>query len=71
MIVIGTSYFVSMAKAVRYYRDYEGDDRSRAALAVDRKIADGSIHIGQPPLQDGDILRIIDNGCRYAIERSE
>lgn len=61
----GTPYFVSKAKAAQYYRDYEGDD---GYAAVDRKLAEGSIHIGKPPLPPGARLNIIDNGTRYEIE---
>lgn len=61
----GTSHFVSKAKAVRYYRDYEGEG---AAAAVDSKIAAGEIHIGKPELKPGQHLNIIDNGTRYEIE---
>lgn len=59
----GTSYFVSKAAAVRYYRDY-GDD----ARSVDRKLAEGLIHIGKPPIRPGDRLSVIDSGTRYEIE---
>lgn len=62
---VGTSHFVSKLKAIRYYRDYEGDG---AAAAVDRKLAAGEIHIGKPELKPGQKLNIIDNGTRYEIE---
>lgn len=60
----GTSYFVSRAAAVRYYRDYEGSD---APAAVARKLREGSIHIGKPALKPGERLWRIDGGLRYAI----
>ncbi len=60
----GTSYFTSKSAAVRYYRAYEG---AGAAAAVDRKLAEGSIHIGKPNLKANESLTIIDNGTRYAI----
>lgn len=66
-MIIGTSYFVSMAKAAQYYRDYEGDDGYAAAQ---RKVREGSIHIGKPDLKPGQRLLIIDNGTRYAIEEA-
>jgi hypothetical protein len=59
----GTANFVSKAAAVRYYRDYGFD-----AADVDRKIAEGEIHIGKPTLKPGDRLVVVYNGTRYAIE---
>ncbi len=68
VITYGTSYFVSRAMAVRYYRPYAAEDTPKSAVeCVDRKLADGEIHIGKPPLKDGDTLTIIDEGTRYAI----
>lgn len=58
----GTSYFVSLSAAVRYYKDY-GDDRED----VQRKIREGSIHIGKPPLKPGERLGLTDGGKRYTI----
>jgi hypothetical protein len=68
MTIIGTSYFVSRVKAAQYYRDYEGDDGYAAVVC---KLGEGSIHIGKPPMQPGDKLLTIDNGCRYAIQSGE
>jgi len=42
-MTIGTSYFINLQAAYRYYAPY-GDSRA----AVDRKIAEGQIHIGRP-----------------------
>lgn len=63
---VGTSHFVSMASAQRYYADYH-----LTAAAVARKIAEGEIHIGQPETKPGQTLSLIDNGTRYAIEETE
>lgn len=60
---IGASYFVSKAAAVRYYA-YEGATEA----TIDRKLAEGLIHIGKPALQPGQRLTTIDNGTRYAVE---
>lgn len=50
------------------YREYEADrSRLSAMYAVDRKLAEGSIHIGKPPLKDGETLNVIDDGTRYEI----
>ncbi len=59
----GTSYFVSLSAAKRYYKDY-GDDEA----SVRRKVAEGSIHIGKPPLKPGQRLFLLDGGKRYGIE---
>lgn len=67
-MMYGTSYFVSFAHAVRYYRDYEGRN---AQHVVERKLSEGEIHIGEPPLKCGDVLSIIDKGTRYAVTEGE
>ena len=61
----GTSYFTSMSAAIRYYRDY-GDD----ADDVRRKIREGQIHIGKPPLKPGQRLGTTDGGKRYEISEN-
>jgi alkylhydroperoxidase family enzyme len=58
----GTSHFVSLRKAVAYYRDYGFD-----AAGVQQKIDAGEIHIGPPSLTEGQRLEVIDHGARYAI----
>lgn len=62
----GTSYFPSIEHAQRYYKPYGFD-----AAAVDRKLAEGEIHIGEPPLKAGQSLYLIDNFTRYAIDEGE
>ena len=62
----GTSHFVNRAFAVKYYREYE-QTLTDAVAAVDRKIAEGAIHIGKPALKAGETLSVIDDGTRYAI----
>lgn len=64
-MIIGTSYFVSKAAAVRYYA-YEHATESD----IDRKLAEGLIHVGKPDLKPGDRLSTIDSGTRYAIEEA-
>lgn len=65
MTRIGTPYFVSLAHAIAYYRPYGYDD---VRAAVQRKLAEGEIHLGAPPLKAGERLTLIDEGKRYAIE---
>lgn len=60
----GTSYFVSMAAAVRYYKDYHYSDTKAAVL---RKLSEGEIHIGKPPLKAGERLGTTDGGKRYTV----
>lgn len=62
-MMIGTSYFVSKQAALKYYA-YE-----RATMVdINRKIDEGLIHIGKPELKPGQILSIIDDGTRYAVQ---
>ena len=65
MLRLGTPYFVSKAAAVRYYRPY-GYDNTRAA--VERKLAEGEIHIGMPPLREGQTCYLDPSEGRYIIE---
>ena len=66
MTRFGTPYFVSKDKAAQYYRDtVNGCDGYRKA---NRKIAEGEIYIGKPPLKEDERLIVIDSGTRYAIE---
>ena len=62
-MIVGTSHFVSLEAAIRYYREYDLD-----SAEVARKIADGEIHIGAPELLMGQKLIKIDNGLRYGLE---
>jgi hypothetical protein len=64
---IGTSYFISRRTAVRYYKTHGGFTKKD----VNRKIEDGEIHIGQPPLKPGQRLVLIDRYTRYAIEEGK
>lgn len=66
-MLTGTSHFRSRTAAIDYYLDYE-ENYATAAKEVDRKIADGEIHIGRPDLKPGQRLTLIDSGNRYAIE---
>lgn len=70
MIKTGTSHFKSREAAMRYYRDYGYKDLGHA---VDRKLADGEIHLGPPALKSDGTERfiLIDGGLRYAIETSD
>ena len=69
-IVWGTSHFVSMWAAQRYYRPYYHDDWKAAAFAVADKVRRGEIHIGKPPLKPGEHLVLIDERTRYGVRTS-
>ncbi len=69
MTTIGTSHFVSVKAAIKYYRSQAEPD---PAQAVADKLKEGAIHIGRPPIsvttgQHREFIIIIDNGTRYAI----
>jgi hypothetical protein len=61
MTIWGTSYFRSYAHAVHYYR------HQYKRSFVDEMLAEGSIHIGAPPMKDGETCILIDEGTRWAI----
>lgn len=61
---VGTSYFPSRIAAIRYYKPYGCDDTGET---VDRKLAEGEIHIGKPTLLPGQRLTLI-NGTRWCVE---
>jgi hypothetical protein len=64
----GTSHFVSKDSAMRYYA-YENPSASYSERrnAIERRLAEGAIHIGEPTLKPGERLLVIDDGTRYAI----
>lgn len=65
----GTSYFYSTIKAVLYYSDYNPHAPWReVAEMVEGKIRSGEIHIGKPPLKDGETCFLIDKGTRWAVD---
>jgi hypothetical protein len=61
--IYGTHHFPTKAQAERYYRVYGFD-----ALDVQRKLDEGEIQLGAPPLQPGDELVLLDNQTRYGIQ---
>ena len=64
MTTWGTCHFVSLAAAIRYYRDY-GEDGEQILGKLER----GEIRIGEPTdLKPGDRVVVIDDGTRYAID---
>jgi hypothetical protein len=61
----GTSYFRSLMHAVWYYKGQYGE---YALEIVPTKIRLGEIHVGLPPLKEGESCFLIDNGTRWAID---
>lgn len=61
----GTSHFESKQAAVKYYSPYHYAD---VVDAVDRKIAEGEIHIGAPTVKPGEHLYLNHREGRYFIE---
>ena len=61
-MIYGTSYFRSYAHAVWYYRH----QYKRSLVA--EMLRDGSIHLGMPPLKEGETCFLIDGGTRWAIK---
>jgi hypothetical protein len=60
MLKIGTAHFISRAAANRYYRDYGYSPRD-----VERKLAEGEIHIGRPVPKAGQSVGVIPDEGRY------
>ena len=61
MYMIGTSYFVSFANAVRYYREY-----GLTAKDVADKEANGEIHFGKPETKPNEQIFVREG--RYHIQ---
>jgi hypothetical protein len=59
----GTSHFVSADAALAYYRAQNLD-----AIDIARKLKDGEIAIGEPPLQAGETLFLNKREGRYFIQ---
>ena len=64
----GTCYFPSFTAAVVYYEDYHYKNTRAAVL---RKLMEEEIHIGLPPVTDGERVICIDGGLRYGITPKE
>lgn len=72
MLIVGTNHFVSFSAACSYYSDQEeGLSPKELGQLVKEKLLDGSICVGPPSLKDGQKLRLIDEGRRWAIEEQE
>ena len=65
-MMTGTCYFVSLIKAEEYYKVYGFSKQD-----VKRKLQEGEIKVGLPPLKQGENLVVIDGGTRYAIQVDE
>jgi hypothetical protein len=65
-MITGTSYFPNLNAAQMYYRTTEQVTYDVAGEIVQRKLNEGLIHIGKPPIKISEKLFIRDN--RYFIE---
>lgn len=65
----GTSHFVNMDLAIKYYWPYAHTYADVVRL-VERKLAEGEIHLGLPEVKAGQRVVVIDEGTRYGIEET-
>lgn len=63
MTITGTCYFITKSKAVKYYA-LQGETLED----VERKLHEGIIFTGKPPLKPNQRLILIDHGLRYGIQ---
>lgn len=66
----GTSHFVDLIAARRYYADQEPvgrGSREHVAKLVAEKLNAGEIHLGKPATKPGETISIIPGEGRYAI----
>ena len=68
IVTYGTPYFRSMVHAAMYYRAQYG---AAAHIIVAKKVRDGEIHIGKPPIKDGETIFLIDDGTRWAVNTNK
>lgn len=66
-MIYGTSYFASTTDAYMYYKPYGYDDLRET---VDRKIAEGEIHIGAPATPKNGRVFLNSQEGRYFIEEN-
>lgn len=65
-VTTGTCYFPTYCDAFSYYSaNIYGNQSEACAEGIAYKLKNGEIHIGKPPLKEGEELKIIDN--RYHI----
>lgn len=64
-IIIGLPWFPSLAHAVAYYEPHGNDEDE-----VRRKVKDGEIHLGTPPVRAGEVRRRV-KGFRWVVEVSD
>ncbi len=65
-MIYGTHHFLDRQAAIKYYKAYE----SQPAKAVDRKLQEGEIALGKPPLKHNQTCFLIDDGTRWAVKTS-
>jgi hypothetical protein len=68
-ISVGTNHFIDETSAFRYYLPYYGGSYRDARFAVETKIREGEIVIGQPQVGVDEILLVNQQEGRYFIEK--
>lgn len=61
MNIIETTYFPSLPHAIAYYRP-----QGFSALDVKRKLDEGEIHVGKPPMKEGQTC--FEKGFRWHVQ---
>jgi hypothetical protein len=68
MLRIGTPYFITKQAAIKYYTPYGYFDPK---AAVERKLKDKEIYIGEPPLKPNQRAVLDRTEGRYIIEEEK
>jgi len=68
-ISVGTNHFIDETSALRYYLPYYDGNYRDARFAVEQKLKEGEIVIGQPQVGVDEILLVNQQEGRYFIER--
>ena len=68
-ITTGTNHFIDENAALRYYLPYYDGNYRDARFAVENKLKEGEIVIGQPEVRGDEIILVNQKEGRYFIER--
>ena len=68
-ITVGTNHFIDQNAALRFYLPYYDGNYRDARFAVETKIKEGEIVIGQPEVGTDEIILVNQQEGRYFIER--
>lgn len=62
-MLVGTSHFVTFARACQYYAVY-----GYSKADVRKLVNTGEIHVGAPRLKPGERIVFVDQATRYAVQ---